>query len=256
MGRTLYDEIGGGYASRRRPDPAIEAAIMSALGDASSVVNVGAGAGSYEPRDRHVVAVEPSAVMRAQRPAGAAPAVSGSAEALPFDDDTFDVALAIFSDHHWADRAAGLREMRRLARRRVVIVNADPADAERFWLTTEYLPGFLRLIPERYRSPGAWEASTRAAVGSVRRIPLPISHDCADDFYGAYWRRPAEYLDPATRAAISVFSRLDHEEVTAAMTRLVDDLDSGRWQQRHADLLDQTELDLGYAILIADATVE
>lgn len=256
MTRTLYDEIGDGYASRRRPDPMIAAAIASALGDADSVVNVGAGTGSYEPSDRHVVAVEPSAVMRAQRPADAAPAIGGSAEALPFADEAFDVALAVFSDHHWADRAAGLREMRRVARRRVVIVNADPADSERFWLTTEYLPGFLRLIPERYRAPGTWEAETRSALGSMRVISLPIPHDCADGFYGAYWRRPAEYLDPATRAAISVFNLLDHEEVAAAMTRLADDLDSGRWQQRHADLLDRTELDLGYAILVADATAE
>lgn len=158
------------------------------------------------------------------------------------------------SDHHWgSDRDAGLRELRRVARRRVVIVNADPGEAERFWLTTDYLPGFLRLIPARYRSPRAWEADVTRALGPVRRIPLPIPHDCTDGFYGAYWRRPEEYLDPAARAAISVFSRLGDDEVTDATARLHDDLSSGRWHARHASLLDRPNLDLGYAILVAEA---
>lgn len=157
MGRALYDTIGGGYVSRRQPDPTIAAAIHAALGDARSVLNVGAGTGSYEPVDRDVVAVEPSAVMIDQRPADAAPAIQASADLLPFADDSFDAAMAIFSDHHWPDRDAGLRELRRVARRRVVVVNADPGDAERFWLTTDYLPGFLRLIPARHRTPGAWK---------------------------------------------------------------------------------------------------
>ncbi len=254
MERALYDEIGGGYASRRRPDPTIAAAIHAALGDARSVVNVGAGAGSYEPVDREVVAVEPSAVMIDQRPAGAAAAIQASAEALPFADDSFDAAMAIFSDHHWTDRDAGLRELRRVARRRVVIVNADPGDAERFWLTTDHLPGFLRLIPARHRTPGAWEADLTHVLGPLRRIPLPIPHDCTDGFYGAYWRRPEQYLDPAARAAISVFNRLQHDDVADAMARLRDDLASGRWHDQHASLLDRSDLDLGYAIFVADAS--
>lgn len=254
MGRALYDEIGDGYASYRQPDPTIAAAIHAALGDARSVLNVGAGTGSYEPLDREVVAVEPSVVMIDQRPADAAPAVQASADRLPFADDSFDAAMAIFSDHHWPDRDAGLRELRRVARRRVVIVNADPGDAERFWLTTDYLPGFLRLIPARHRTPGTWEADLTHTLGPLRRIPLPIPHDCADGFYGAYWRRPEQYLDPAARTAISVFSQLGTEEVAGAMARLRDDLTSGRWHDRHASLLDRPALDLGYAILVADAS--
>ncbi|HEV7773882.1 MAG TPA: class I SAM-dependent methyltransferase [Conexibacter sp.] len=251
--RALYDQIGSGYALRRNPDPTIAAAIDAALGDARSVLNVGAGTGSYEPVNREVVAIEPSAVMIAQRATHVAPAIQASADALPFADDSFDAAMAIFSDHHWPDREAGFRELRRVARRRVVIVNADPGEAERFWLTTNYLPGFLRLIPARYRTPGAWEADATRTLGQVRRMPLPIPHDCTDGFYGAYWRRPERYLDPAARAAISVFSRLGHDEVADAMTRLHDDLDSGRWHDRHANLLDRPDLDLGYAILVAEA---
>lgn len=253
MGDALYDAIGHGYATRRRADPSIAAAIRAALGDARTVVNVGAGSGSYEPADRDVVAVEPSAVMLAQRPAGAAPAIQASAAELPFADGAFDAAMAVFSDHHWPDREAGLLELRRVARRRVLLVNADPGEAARFWLTTGYLPGFLRLIQQPFRVPGAWEAATRAALGGgVRRIPLPIPHDCPDGFYGAHWRRPEAYLDPAVRTSISVFDRLPGDEVTTATTRLRDDLASGRWYERHADLLDRTELDLGYVILVAE----
>src|SRR5919198_6304706 len=153
---ALYDRIGRGYTDTRRTDPRLAARIWEALGDARTVVNVGAGSGSYEPADREVVAVEPSAAMIAQRPAGAAPVVRASAEELPFPDRSFDAALAVHSDHHWRDRLRGLRELRRVARRRVVLFNVDPAEVGRFWLTSEYLPGSLCLFPERYREPGVW----------------------------------------------------------------------------------------------------
>ena len=153
MDEPAYDRIGQDYGEHRRADPRIAAQIEAALGDARSVLNVGAGTGSYEPAGREVTAVEPSAAMIAQRPAGSAPAVQAGAEALPLEDDSFDAAMAILSDHHWGDRAAGLREMQRVARRRVLILNADPAEAESFWLTREYLPGFVELIPEPYRQP-------------------------------------------------------------------------------------------------------
>src|SRR5919204_3084939 len=171
---TLYDRIGGSYQATRKPDPRLAALILEALGDARSVLNVGAGAGSYEPADREVVAVEPSAAMIAQRPAGAAPALPASAEELPFPDRSFDAALAVLSDHHWRDWLRGLRELRRVARRRVVLFNADPAAAERFWLTTEYLPGFLRLISDRYRQPGVWVNELARELGEVRVVPVPI----------------------------------------------------------------------------------
>jgi len=249
-----YDRIGRRYTRTRRADPRLAAAIWRALGDARSVLNVGAGAGAYEPADREVVAVDPSAVMLAQRPPGAARFVQASAEALPFEDDAFDAALAVLSDHHWRDRMRGFAEMRRVARRRIVVFNANPAEAHLFWLTREYLPGFLELIPERYRAAGAWEAEQRAALGDLALTPVPIPHDCTDGFYGAFWRRPAAYLDPTIRAGISVFARLDAAEVRRALERLDDDLRTGRWTKRHRDLERLEALHLGYYVAVAQIT--
>ena len=249
----LYDEIGVGYTAHRRPDPRIERAILGALGDARSVVNVGAGAGSYEPRDREVIPIEPSEVMRAQRPPGAPPAIDATAEDLPLADDCADAALAVFSDHHWTDRPRGLREMRRVARKRVVLFTFDSSLADLFWLNRDYLPGFKRLIAVPYRRPGVWEASLREALGDrVEIVAVPVPHDCRDGFLGAYWRRPEAYLDPTVRANISVFAKVDAAEVAAAVERLRGDLESGRWAERHADLLELEELDLGYRLVVAD----
>lgn len=251
---ALYDRIGSEYAATRREDPRIATAIHAALGAARSVVNVGAGTGLYEPRDRDVVAVEPSAVMTAQRPPGGAPALRAEAEALPFGDNSFDAAMAVLSDHHWRDRTQGLRELARVARHRVVLFNLHPAQAERFWLTREYLPGFLRLIPEHYRRPGAWETELGRIAGPVRAVPVSVPYDCRDRFYGALWRRPEAYLDRRVREATSVFARLPQAEVAEALERLRGDLESGAWRQHHASLLDLDELDLGYRIAIADVS--
>ncbi len=247
----LYDRIGTGYASRRREDPRIARAIHAALGDARSIVNVGAGTGCYEPRDRDVVAVEPSEVMIAQRPPGSAPAVQAEAEALPFSDNAFDASMAVLSDHHWRDRTQGLRELARVARHRVVLFNLHPAQAERFWLTRHYLPGFLRLIPEEYRLPGAWERELEEVIGPVSLVPVPIPSDCQDGFYGAAWQRSEAHLHPTVRAATSVFARVQKNETVEALQRLRADLESGAWGERHANLLDLDDLDLGYRIAIA-----
>ena len=152
----VYDQIGLTYSATRREDPRIAAAIRDALGDARTVLNVGAGAGAYEPEGLDVVALEPSPVMIAQRPEGSAAVLRGSAERIPLPDDSVDAAMAVLSDHHWTDRAAGLRELRRVARRRVVVVNNDPAMADLFWLTRDYLRSFRRLIPPHYREAGRW----------------------------------------------------------------------------------------------------
>ena len=160
------------------------------------MLNVGGGAGAYEPTDLEVMAAEPSAVMVEQRASGAAPAVRASAEELPFGDDAFDAAMTVFSDHHWAERERGFREMRRVARDRVVIVNADPALADRFWLTTEYLPGFLDLIPEPYRAPGVWAEELERLLGPVTIEPFPIPWDCRDGFYGASGAGPRPTSTP------------------------------------------------------------
>ncbi len=242
---ALYDRIGRTYTATRRADPRIAARIHAALGDARTVVNVGAGAGAYEPRDREVVAVEPSEVMLAQRPPGAAPAVRAGAEALPFADASFDAAMTVLSDHHWADRATGLRELRRVARRHVVVMTFDGAASDLGWIVRDYLPGFRELA-------GMPIEEIAACVGATRVEPVPVPHDCVDGFFHAFWRRPHAYLDPEVRAGISVFARLDAREVDAFVAHLRADLDSGEWARRNAAILDRDELDLGYRLVIAD----
>jgi SAM-dependent methyltransferase len=252
MPSPLYDRIGTTYTSTRRPDPRIERAIHEALGDAQSVINVGAGAGGYEPLDREVVAVEPSPVMIAQRAAEAAPVVRADAERLPFDDGSFDAAMSVLSDHHWKDRRRGLQELMRVARRRVVLFNADPGQAPKLWLTAEYLPAFLEVFESEYGEPGYWERELRSILGGLRVSEVPIPHDCVDGFYGAFWRRPRAYLDPRVRASISVFSQLDRGDVERGIAALEADLESGAWERRHRDLLALDELSLGYYVVVAE----
>jgi SAM-dependent methyltransferase len=229
----------------RGEDPRLRALIHAALGDARTVLNVGAGTGSYEPRDRDVLAVEPSAVMRAQRAPDAAPAVEGSAEALPFADASFDATMAVLTDHHWPDRAGGLRELRRVARKRSVLFTFDPAYVDAFWLTRDYIPGFRDL-------PGMTIEEIAGHFGATRIEPVPVAHDWEDGFLFAFWRRPEAYLDPVVRANISVFSRLDEAEVADFVARLQADLDSGAWARRNADVLAADELDGGYRLLVAE----
>jgi SAM-dependent methyltransferase len=249
-----YDAIGRTYRTTRAPDPRIAAAIDSALGDARSVLNVGAGTGSYEPRDREVTALEPSHVMIAQRPPGSAPVLHGVAEHIPLEDDSVDAAMAILSDHHWHDRPAGIREMARVARRRVVLVNFDPALAGEFWMNRDYLPGFLTLVPEPYRRPGYFEEELRGMLDAVRLTALPIPHDCRDGFYYAYWRQPRAYLDSGVRENISVFHLLPGDEVDSGLARLESDLASGTWERRNADLLGRRELDAGLRVIVAETS--
>ena len=242
-----YDTLGVGYSAVRQEDPRLAARIRAAVGDARSLLNVGAGAGSYEPEDLEVTAVEPSEVMRAQRPPGAAPAIEARAEELPFDDASFDVAIAILSDHHWEDRDRGLAELRRVARRRVVLFNAEPHSVADSWLVRDYLRGFMGLVSDGYSLE-----RTLATLGGGRIEPVPIPHDCRDGFMHAYWRRPHAYLDPRVRAGISVFGLLDPRHVDEAMAKLAADLASGEWQRRNGALLELHELDLGYRLLVAD----
>jgi SAM-dependent methyltransferase len=230
----------------RREDPRIAARIRAALGDARTVVNVGAGTGAYEPDDLEVTAVEPSEVMIAQRPEGAAPAVRAHAEALPFADDSFDAAMVVLSDHHWDDHERGLAELRRVARR-VVLFTWDPATSRETWVVSEYFPCFEDLIPAGYRLEATLER-----LGGGRIEPVPIPHDCLDGFYHAYWRRPEAYLDPQVRAGISAFAVMDPACMEEGLARLAADLESGAWRQRHADLLELDELDGGYRLLVAE----
>jgi SAM-dependent methyltransferase len=240
----LYDSIGRGYGTYRRPDPRLAAAIARALGDAASVVNVGAGAGSYEPSDRRVIAIEPSTAMIAQRPAGSAPVVRASAIELPFPDASFDAALSVLSLHHWPDQARGLAELVRLARERVVLVTWDPA-APQFWLVEEYFPEIRAIDQPLF--PSLDELGQ--VLGPIEVEPFLVPADCRDGFLGAYWRRPEAYLDAGVRGAISTFTKL--RDVEAGVARLRRELADGTWQRRHADLLERAELDLGYRLVIA-----
>jgi SAM-dependent methyltransferase len=242
----LYDTIGLGYREYRRPDPRLAEAIGRALNRNESVVNVGAGAGSYEPSDRPVVAVEPATAMIRQRPAGSAPVVQASASDLPFRDDSFAAALAVLTVHHWQDRTRGLSELARVARRRVVVVTWDPSSSG-FWLIEDYFPEIVQM--DRRIFPTLRDF--RQALGRVEVLPFLIPHDCVDGFLGAYWRRPRAYLDARVRAAISALAKLGPRQLESGLERLRQDLDDGAWERRHADLLEQTELDLGYRIVIA-----
>lgn len=248
---ALYDSIGRGYASLRRPDARIAAAIASALGDAATVVNIGAGAGSYEPPGRTVLAVEPSDVMIRQRPAGAAPCVRGSAESLPLGAASVDASMAILSAHHWTDLTRGVAEMVRVARKRVVLLTwvPDAPFAAPFWLTEDYFPEILAHDREIFPSAAALAAMLERAagrVGSVRMSPLPIPHDCSDGMLCAYWRRPECYLDAERRSAISSFGRIDAE---AGIAKLRADIECGRWAERNRAILGHEAMDLGYRLV-------
>jgi SAM-dependent methyltransferase len=241
----LYDTIGTTYTVTRRTEPRIAAQVWAALGDARTVLNVGAGTGSYEPSDRDVTAVEPSAVMRAQRPAGAAPCVAASAESLPFEDKSFDAAMAFATVHHWQDPIAGLLEMRRVARRVVVFTceTTDRSWRRRFWLTRDYLP-------EVAASRVGLATQLARAIGA-RMEPVLVPWDCVDGFFEAYWRRPEAYLDGRVRRGVSVWAGVGPDVEQRAVRSLDEDIESGRWAERNRELLELEAAELGLRLLIA-----
>lgn len=248
MSAPAYNRIGLNYCDFRQPDPRIEAAIWEALGDAQSVVNVGAGSGSYEPRNREMIAVEPSPVMIAQRPPGAARAVEGVAEALPIEDASVDAAMAVFTIHHWRDLDAGLAEMRRVARRRIVILTIDAERNTETWTLAEYFPEAM--AAERALMP-TMEA-LRAMLPGARVDVLPAPARCRDEFTSALWDRPEMFLDPEVRRASSLWHSLPEAAVERGVRRLAADLESGRWDERHGHLRTLPELDIGLRIFRAE----
>jgi SAM-dependent methyltransferase len=244
----LYDAIGVNYRRYRQPDPRIARAIDDALGVSSSVVNVGAGSGSYEPGERNVVAVEPSREMIRQRAAGRVPVVQASALDLPFRSEAFATALAVLTVHHWPDPTRGLRELRRVARDRIVILTWDP-NFSGFWLVDDYLPEIWAVDRLLFPPLDAFQR----VFERITVCPVPIPHDCVDGFLCAYWRRPEAYLDPGVRGAISTFSKIGN--LTHGLARLRSDLDDGAWMRRHGHLLTRTEVDLGYRLVVAEKMV-
>ena len=230
-GDVDYAVHGAGYATQRRTDARIARVIVDALGDARTVLNVGAGAGSYEPTDRHVVAVEPSAAMRRQRPAHAVPAIDASAELLPFDDDAFDAAMATVTVHQWRDLDQGLRELRRVARGPVVILTFDGDALDGLWLR-HYVPE-LSLV-ERTRMPSI-SRIVDGLGGDARVTPVPIPHDCVDGFADAFFARPEAFLDDAVRRAQSAWTFLPDGVEQRFVATLADDLQSGAWDRRFGE---------------------
>ena len=242
MTAELYERLGATYRQARRADPRIAVLVDAAIGEARSIVNVGAGTGSYEPADRHVVAVEPAGAMRARRSEAAAPCVVASAEALPFDDASIDVAMGVYTDFHWSDRPRGIAEMKRVARHRVVLLTVDSAAAANYWLIRDYFPEgrelFAPLAGLLLMLPGA----------EVR--PVPIPQDCEDGFVQAFWKRPHSLLHPAVRSSMALFDRMPTDEVNSRIRRLRADLEDGTWKQRNNGLLDETTADLGHRIVV------
>lgn len=242
---VIYERIGHGYAGTRRRDPRIAAHLDAAVGAAHTVLEVGSGTGSYEPSGPVVLAVEPSAVMIAQRSPAAAPVMRAVAESLPVADGAVDVATAVLTHHHWSDAARGFAELRRVSRRQVVLT-WDPHVTARFWLVRDYLPE----IAEREFGLATVDAAV-AGLGAADVHPVLVPHDCTDGFLGAYWRRPEVYLDPAVRAGMSDIALLDQRVVDAAMQRLDADLRAGMWARTNAELLDTEAFDIGYRLVVA-----
>jgi SAM-dependent methyltransferase len=246
---TLYDDIGRTYSGRRQSDPRIAAAIDGALSGCESILNVGAGTGSYEQQSGRVVAIEPSRTMIMQRPADAAPVVQGCAESLPFRDGSFDAVLGIMTVHHWTDQTKGLAECARVARRRVVLLTNDFDVCATFWLF-DYIPELLSADRHLFPSIRAY----KDLLGPIDIIPVPVPYDCRDGFLGAYWQRPSAYLDPLVRAGISAFSKVGPMEFQLA--RLAGEIASGAWADRHRSLLGLDALDLGYRLVVARRDVK
>lgn len=242
----IYDRIGKGYAAQRIPEPTWVAQIHAALGGAESVLNVGAGSGNYEPVDRSVIALEPSSAMLAQRH-DAHPSVQGVAEHLPFPADSFDAALGTLTVHHWTDQAAGLRELRRVSGRQVLVVY-EPLVAHTFWM--------IDYFPESLESPAESNAPTTATIGTVLDVvdvqTMWIPAECSDGVAAAYWRRPESYLDPAVQRSMSLLALLPHDVLARGAARLRSDLEDGTWIARHGHLLEQDSADYGYRLVIAE----
>ncbi len=242
-----YERIGRSYARTRREDPRIARLIHEQLGGARSLVNVGAGAGSYEPRDRHVIAFEPSDVMAAQRPPDLAPGIRASAGELPLRDRSVDAAMAVLTIHHWdAEQERGVREMRRVARDAVVILTYDAAVSSRMWLLRDYLPEVAemdrRIFPSLDRI-AAWLGGSTA----VEVVPIP--RETPDWMLGSFWGHPERVLDPTARAATSGFARMSDDVTSRVVSAVERDLASGEWDRRYGHLRELDELDVGLRLI-------
>lgn len=248
MKAPAYDRMGVDYSEVRRADPRFEVAIWDALGHAKSVLNVGAGAGSYEPSDREVIAVEPSPVMIAQRPAGAAPAIQGVAESLPLEDGSVDATMGVFTMQHWDDVDRGLAEVLRVTRDRVVLLTLDLDVTAEMWLCRDYLPE----IVEHDRGMFPTIAHLEATLPNLRVDTIPVPSDCSDGFCVALWSRPEAHLDPGVRRSSSTWHLLPAAVVERGLDRLRRDIESGEWDRRYGSLRTRASLDVGLRLVTAE----
>jgi hypothetical protein len=246
-GDANYALIGASFTTYRQPEPAIETLIHQALGDAERILNLGAGAGSYEPRDRKVTPVEPSATMRAQRPADLAPAINAAAESLPFPDHHFDAAMTTFSVHQWTNLTAGLREMRRVTTGPLIILTCDPILVQNFWLN-DYAPEVLATEARRYP---ALPHIAQILGGTTRVLPVPIPLHCRDGFNEAYYGRPEMLLSPTARSACSAWSFVDEATSDHYVSSLREALETGAWDRRHGHLRTEPHYDGSLRLLIS-----
>jgi SAM-dependent methyltransferase len=250
MPDTRYDAIGAQYATTRREDPRIAALIHAALGDARTIVNVGAGAGSYEPRDRDVLAIEPSEVMIAQRDPRLPPAIIGGAYPLPLVDRSMDAAMAILTIHHWDDdQQRGVREMRRVARGPVVILTFDPEVSARMWLMADYFPEVAELDRRTLPRPDTIANWLQGDI-TIREVPIP--RDTPDWSLGSFWAHPERVLDARARNSTSGFARMPAEVVNRVVEAVARDLQDGTWDARHGHLRELEEYDAGLRLLVSN----
>jgi SAM-dependent methyltransferase len=243
-----YDRIGLSYSDVRHADPRFETAVWRALGNAKSVLNIGAGAGSYEPSDREVIAVEPSPVMIAQRPTDAAPAIQGVAESIPLEDKSVDSTMGIFTMQHWDDVDRGLAEILRVTRERIVFLTLDLDVTAEMWLCRDYLPEIVEHDRETFPSI----AHLRAVLPGVQVEVVPVPTDCTDGFCIALWSRPEMHLDPGVRRSSSIWHLLPPATVDGGLDRLRQDLESGEWDRRYGHLRTQAALDVGVRLVKAE----
>jgi SAM-dependent methyltransferase len=248
MNTPAYDRIGLSYSEVRRADPRFEAVIWRALGDAESVLNIGAGAGSYEPTDREVIAIEPSSVMIAQRLADAAPAIQGIAESLPLKDNSVDATMGVFTMQHWDDVDRGLAEVLRVTRKRIVLLTLDLDVTAEMWFCSDYLPEIIE--HDRKAFPSITHLQDVLPFLQVEVVPVPA--DCTDGFCVALWSRPEMHLDPNVRRASSTCHVLPPSVIHTGLDRLRQDLEHGEWDRRHGQLRTQSALDVGLRLVTAE----
>jgi len=233
-----YDSNGKTYSSRRETEPKIAEYINRSLGDAKTVLNVGAGAGSYEPSDRYVIAIEPSITMRNQRLANdKSPAIHASADHIPFDDKAFDAVTAFLTIHHWPDIKKGLSELQRVAKNKVIIMTFDPEALDRFW-NAEYFPEVIAVERQRYPT---MEFITSALGDQCEIVEIPVPLECVDGFQEAFYGRPEAFLDKQVRLAQSAWGFIPDDQQEIIVSRLANDLASGEWDRKYGYYRTQAE---------------